>query len=342
MEKQISGKTDYAINALKTSFLFSIVAASYAVARSSLLVSKPQIGAAVAFDLTLSLPFFYLVFIRRTKISRLTVAPVFVFGVILASLILPVQNQHFLNQIKFFALPAVELSILSYAGYLFYKMRRTYKTIGANGADFIERLRESLTAELSIAGAAVTFEIAGFYYAFVRWRSDGRNGFTCYKENGVLAVLAVLAFIVSVETFVVHFLLVKLNFTLAWVVTGLSVYFLFQIFAHGKAVWLRLIEVTKDKIYLRCGLIGDAAIDVKMIEGVEFAEQNAKQGKGIVKLSPIGKLNAPNLKLTLREAAILHGIYGKQTKFKTIYLTVDNHAKLKQQIENAVARTIEI
>lgn len=324
-------------NILKAGILLSIVAACIAVSRSSLIISHPQFISAVTIDLTLTLPLAYLFFIRKTRVSKLTVVPLFVFGVIAASLILPAENRRLLDLIKFFALPAVEFAGLTYVGFVVYKSRKTFQTLGASRTDFLENLRETLVKEFPVSAAAnaAAYELAGFYYALIRWKTRrGANLFTYHKRSGVFAVLPVLIFLTAIETVVLHVILAEWSAPFAWILTALSAYFLFQLVAHGKAIFLRPTEIADGKILVRCGLVGDAAIDIANVESVELTTGNFEPENGVVKLSPLGKLTAHNLKINLRGEAVLNGIYGIRKTFKTIFITVDEAEKFKKTIED--------
>lgn len=337
-------RLDYAVNFLKAGFLLSIVAVCYIISRGSLMTLRPQIAAAVTLDLTVSLPFFYFVFIRKTKISRLTVAPLFVFGIVFASLILPADNRTLLEYLRFFALPVVELGILGYVGFIVYKSRKRFRAINSSRADEMEKLRETLIEEFPIRALAnaVVFEISGFYYAVIRWRRRrGANDFTYHRENGFLAMLSVFVFLVAVETTVVHFLVGKLSVAAAWVLTIGGAYFLFQLVAHGKAVCLRPIELTSETLFVRCGLLGDAAIDLANVAAVELTGENLKAEKGVLNLTALGKLTPPNLQISVRDKSVLNGIYGRQKEFRAIRLAVDEAGEFKRQIEIFIAENIE-
>lgn len=322
---------------LKAGILLSIVVVSILIARSSFIILHPEMASAITFDLTITLPIGYWFFIRKTKISKLSVFGVFTFGIIVASFILPENNRRLLGYLKFFALPVFELGVLSYAGFLVYKSRQTYKLFGQDSGDFLENLRQTLVKELSSEWMAktLTFEIAAFYYAVFSWKAKrGENFFTYHRKNGAAALMSVLGFTFVVETIILHILIANWNTKTAWILTVFSSYFLFQIYAHGKAVFLRPIEIIDDKIFIRCGLLGDAQIDLKNVESIEFAAPSRKVKKDEVKLSPLGKFTVCNTKLTLREKAILNGIYGKRKIFKTIFLSIDESAKFKAEIEN--------
>ena len=331
---------NYAINGLKISLLFSIAALSFFVARSSLMTHS-EMASAITFDLTLTLPILYSIFIRKTRINKLTVIPVFIFGIIFASFILPAGNTRLLDLIKFFALPAVELGVFGYAGFIVYKSRKTFLRLHAKHNDFMENLRETLAAEFPspALGKAAAFEIAVFYYAFFRWRGEKsrENLFTYHRETGVLALLSIFIFLILAETVVLHLIVANWNAVAAWILTALSAYFVFQIFAHIKATLLRPIKLGENEILLRCGIIGDAQIAYEKIVEIKTIKQPFEKEADAVKITAAGKLTVPNVKIVLRAAEIFNGFYGFEKKFKTIFLAVDQAENFKMAIENKLA-----
>lgn len=252
-----------------------------------------------------------------------------------AWLILPADNQILFQWIKLFALPVLEVGTLGYVGFIFYKSRKTYQSLNQKSGDVVEILRETLAKEFPIALAAnaLTFEITVFYYAVIGWKAKrGENSFTYHKKSGIVALLSVVIFIVAVETLVVHILIALWSGIFAWILTIISVYFLFQVFAHLKAVFQRPIEVTGDKIFLRYGIFGDAVIDLENIEKVENTSAPFENENGTSKLAFLGELEQHNLKIVLKDEVILNGFYGIKTKVKTLYLFVDEIENFRRAI----------
>ena len=329
-----------AANFLKAAVLLSIIAVCFAVSRSSLIVSHPQINLGITLDLTLTLPFAYLFFIRKTKISKLTAIPVFIFGLFFASFILPQENS-LLHILRLFVFPALEIGVLGFAGYTIFRARKTYKSFDEKNSDTMENLRQTLAVEFPspALGRAAAFEIAVLYYAFFKWRGEKpeENLFTYHRETGVLALLSIFIFLVLAETVALHLIIANWNAVAAWILTALSVYFALQIFAHGKAVLLRPIKLGENDIMVRCGIIGDAQIAYEKIKEIETIKPPFEDETDAIKLTAARKLTAPNVKITLREAEILNGFYGVEKKFKTILLAVDQAEKFKAAIENKLA-----
>lgn len=324
----------YFTNAAKTGILIAIVGLSFFLAKSSL-VAHPQMSLAITFDLAISMPLLYLLLFRKSAASKLTAIPLFVFGLIFASTILPESN-FLLNTLTITVLPALELVGFGYAFFIIYKARKTYKSLGENDFDTMENLRETLCREFPVRsiGGALAFEISCFYYAFFGWRKKrGADFFTYHKNNGVFALLAVIIFLLTVETLILHFLIADWSPATAWILTIFSVYFIFQLFAHGKAVYLRPIKFANEKIFVRCGLFGDTQIDLKNIKKVELASQPFEANKEEVNFTPLGKFTQSNVKIVLRENAVLYGFYGSKKNFNTIFLAIDEAERFKMTVD---------
>ncbi len=79
---------------------------------------------------------------------------------------------------------------------------------------------------------------------------------------------------------------------------------------------------------------GDAVIDVRNIEKIVIIDKTDKREKDSVVLSALGKMTAPNLKISVRNKEILNGFYGVKKEFKSIFFTVDETERFKQTVEN--------
>lgn len=321
---------------LKVAFLVAILMSSFLIAQTSVLINEPLIASAITFDLIITLPFAYWFFIRKTKISKLTIFILITIGFVITSLILPENNRQLLEFLKYFALPVFEIGVVSYVIFLIYKSQKTFKTLRENKPDFLERFRQMMTAEFSdgLIAKALTFELSGIYYAFFSWKKrNSKYSFTSYKENGFVAIVAVLGFILAIEIFVLHFLMSKWNELIAWILTASSIYLLFQIFAHFKAVLLRSTEVRDDKLFIRCGLFGDAEIEIDNIETIEITLSPEKLERNEEKLVPLGEFTESNVKISVVNETVVNSFYGRKKNFQTLYFYLDEAEKLKSEIE---------
>lgn len=297
------------------------------------------LSTAITFDLALSTPLIYFLLIRKKAIPKTTVIPVFIAGLVVASLILPAKEQQLLGVIKTFVVPVVELGVI---GLLFIKIRQTvqeFRHHNTKDIDFLTVVRLSVGKVFGegILGQVLASEIAVFYYAFFSWKSSAvKNGsaFSYHRKSSKLAMIWVFVFVIVAETFILHLLLALWKPWIAWVISAASIYTLFLLIAHLKACIQRPIIVLADRIQIRNGLLGDTEIPFDTIEVV------TDQLKTIEKADQKQKLDifdTPNLALTLKNTNTIAGPYGKTTRYKTLLLTIDDHSEFLTFVNQELA-----
>ena len=287
-----------------------------------------QLSIPVALDLILTIPLVHLVLIRKTKISKLTVFSLIVFGTLIASLILPKEEQGFLEIIQNFGIPILEIGVISYIIFKVVRIIRVFKKNGDKSLDFYSAVQIATqeTFPSKIATLLAT-EIAVVYYSFFCWKKLTylENEFSYHKKGGAAIVLATFIFIILIETFAVHILLEMWNPLVAWILLGISVYTCFQIYEQIRAAKYRPIIVNKldDEILLRDGIFANAVIKISEIEKVEQTAKSIPEKSNIIKLGLAGPLASHNLIISLKSENELIGIYGMKKKFRGIAIFVD-------------------
>lgn len=142
------------------------------IARSSIFTTNPSsLSTGITVDLLLIVPFVYFLLIRKTSIPKTTVVPFLIVGIIICSLILPAENQYYLNLFKIRVLPIVELSILSFVIYNVRKGIKHYKLNKGTSFDFFTTLKSTCYKILpkGVVIPVVT-EITVFYHGFIYWK----------------------------------------------------------------------------------------------------------------------------------------------------------------------------
>ncbi len=297
--------------------------------------SKLSIG--ITLDLLLTIPLFYFLLIRKTSIPKITVVPCLILGLVICSLILPAENQFYLNLFKKWALPFVEFSVFSYVCYSVLKAIKSYKAKKHLSFDFFTTLKKTCYEILpKIAVIPVATEIAVIYYGFIYWKKIKlkENEFSYHKNSGTLSLLIAIIFIIGIETVVLHILIAKWSTVAAWVLSCLSIYSGIQLFGFLKSMTKRPILLEKDQLLLRYGIMNEATINLKTIESVEQFTKDIELDKTTRKLSFLGNLEGHNILIRLKEEQTLVGLYGTKKKFKVLVLHVDDRIKFINQIEN--------
>jgi hypothetical protein len=321
---------------------FLIIGIMFAITKSPVFNTNPSsLSAGITFDLLFTVPIVYFFLIRKTSIPNITVMPFLVIGIIICSIILPSENQYYLNIFKTWILPIVELSILAFVIFSLRKAIIGYKLNKTESFDFFTTLK--ITCYEILPKSAVTpivTEIAVFYYGFIYWkkRKLKHNEFSYHKESGSVTLLVAIIFIVAIETVTLHILLAKWNITVAWVLTFLSIYSGIQLFGFLKSMLKRPILIENSKLLLRYGIMTETLIDLANIESIEISSKDIELNQETRKLSLLGELESHNVVIRLKEENTLIGLYGIKRKYTNLVLFVDNKSEFKNQIENAMVQ----
>ena len=290
--------------------------------------SHPEIlSTGITFDLLLTVPLVYFLLIRKTKIPKTTVVLFFVIGLIVCSFIIPQEHQHYLNLAKTWVLPLVEISVVSFIVYKVRKAILQFKAQRDTSQDVFSALKITCQ-ELLPKPLVIPFvtEISVFYYGFVNWKKKqlSRNEFSYHKNSGSQTLLFAFIFIIIIETIVLHLLLMNWNNTVAWVLTGLSIYTGIQLFGFAKSLSQRPIVITEHNLYLRYGIMNESIIDLKAIEAVELSSKSLKPDSESRHLSLLGNVEGHNVVLHVNQKQNLIGLYGFKKPFKSIAFHLDN------------------
>jgi len=318
-----------------------IIISVVVLSQSSIFFSNPgSLSTGITVDLLLTLPLVYFLVIRKRNIPKTTIVPVFILGLIIASSILPSNQQHFLDGVKYWFLPILEISVFTF---VFIKVRKAVKTFTVNKSssfDFYTVLKQT-TAEIAPPkiAKAIAMEIAVFYYCFFKWKAAPvpPNGFTYHKDTGTRAVALTLIFLILIETFSFHLLLVENYPVVAWVLTGLSIYSGFQILGFMKSLNQRPTYIKNGMLHLRYGILAEADLDISTIDSIELNSRPIEKEDGITFLSLAGELEGQNLIVHFKKEQSLNGLYGLKKRFTKLALHIDDkdrfYQTLKDQIE---------
>ncbi|WP_250434349.1 hypothetical protein [Hanstruepera flava] len=297
------------------------------ITKSSVFEEYPKsLSTAITFDLLLTVPFIYYLLIRKTRVPKITVVPLLVIGMIVCALIIPPQNQYYLELFKTWVFPVIEIAIVWYIIYNVSKALKQYRLVKKESADFFTTLKDTC-ADLLPKIAIIPFvtEIAVFYYGFIYWKKRrlNDNEFSYHKESGTVSLLIAIMLIITIETVVLHILLAKWSIVAAWILTCLSTYSIIQLFGFLKSMYKRPILIEKGKLFLRYGIMNETIIDLKNIKSIAVSSTDIELNKETRKLSFLGELESHNVIIKLHQESILFGLYGIKRQYKNLALHVD-------------------
>lgn len=309
----------------------------------SFLHGNNTLNFAVTADLLLTVPLVYFLLIRKSKIPKTTVIPVMLIGLLIGSYFLPKESQTYLSLFKNWALPVIELSIMTFVIIKVRKAFKTYKKLKNISPDFYTTLKNVCTDILpKKLILPFTTEVAVFYYGFFNWkkRKTSINEFTYHKKSGTPSLLVGFIMVIAIETVALHFLLAKWNLTIAWVLTGLSIYTAVQVLGFTKALTQRPIAIEENKLLLRYGIMNESKISISDIESVVLSKKELKKNKLSKTLSPLGELESHNIIIKLKKENTLFGLYGIKKKFMTIGLHIDEPNEFKEKLEKILRQYV--
>ena len=317
-----------------------IVFSMWILTKSTWFSSYPkELSLGITLDLILIMPFLYFLIIRKKEIPKLTIVSVFVFGMLTASFILPENYQSLLSIIKSYFLPLLELGVFSFLVYKGIQVFKKFKNNKNVNLDFYDAIKIATkdVFPTKIAGLLAT-EIAVIYYSIFSWKKKklNINEFSNYKENGIKTVLYALILIVFVETFAVHHFIEQSSLVTAWILTFLSIYTAFQIFALIKSLSKRpvYLDEVHQKVVLRFGFFGYAEISFSEINNIEIHNKDLPEDKSIIPFSPFGTLGGHNIILHLKKQVQIEGFYGIKKGTDKLAVFIDDKINFVELINN--------
>lgn len=172
------------------------------------------------------------------------------------------------------------------------------------------------------------------YFAFWGWRLPSDLAVTAlplttHRQSGQVAMTIGLIMVMLIEGLGVHLLLARWNPTVAYWVTGLSLYSLLFFIADLWATLKRPSYLSHHTLHLRLGIRWQATIPVSAIaQAVSIQDKPSRQA---------GHLNGaflttPNLLLTFHQPIRIRGPYGIQKEVHSLALFLDNRTAFVQKI----------
>lgn len=304
--------------------------------KSSFINVNDTLAFAITTDLLLTVPFIYFLLIRKNEIPNTTAIPVMIIGLLVGSYFLPEESQKYLSLFKAWALPVIEISLLTF---LVIKVRsaiRKYKELRDTTPDVFNAIKstchEILPKKLTLPFAT---EVAVFYYGFINWktRETNENEFTYHRKSGTPALFYAFILIIAVETIAIHFLLTRWSPIAAWVLTGLSIYTAIQIFGFAKSLIQRPISINQNSLTLKYGILNEVEIPFSDIVKIELSIKSLEKNKLTKTLSPVAELESHNVIIHFKKKNELVGIYGIKKEFNLLALHIDKPKEFNDRMQ---------
>lgn len=296
---------------------------------------------AATLDLIFSIPLVYFLLIHNKKIPNISVTIIFALGLIIASVIIPKNNQDLLTQIKLWIVPAVGIGIFSLIAFKVKNTVKAHKRDRIGKPDFYTTCKEAAASVLpSPISNLATAEISTTYYSFLSWRKRelNDNEFSYHKKSGTIALLAVLIFMILIESFVMNILLGLLSSSVAWLLSALSFYIAIHTFGILRSMSKRPITIENGALLLRYGIYNESTILLDDIESVETTHRKIGEKETVIKMTPLKNFEKHNVIINVKNENTLSGFYGTKKHFKTIAFYVDEVESFDKKLTSSMSQ----
>jgi hypothetical protein len=296
----------------------------------------PALPPAVVFDLLVVLPgLFYLCLVRRYALPVSTVFAAFGGGLALSHWLLPATSLPLLAWAGRLA-GVGEVAVFGYSLVRLRRVLRGYLAAKAHSDDFIDNLCAASRPVLGRLTEALVTEVAVLRYALLgaMLRPETKPAdyvFFTYQKSGFVALLATAIGLSVVELAAVHLVAAQWWPRAAWVLTGLSVYSVLWLLAHGQAVRRRPVLLTATALVVRVGLGWRVTIPREQLVKMLYIADAPAPAPDLLNAARL-LLTPPNLLLTFAEPQQVRGLYGLQRTVRRLAIYVDEPAALMQQL----------
>ncbi len=292
---------------------------------------------ALIIDFTLTVPLVYFLLIRKRKISKLSIVPLFILGIVLSSLFIPEAEKDVLTFILNWIFPFVEIFVLGKIGFTVYRIVKNFRQSSNVQADFYEAFVEASSkifpSKLKYIAAT---EASLIYYCFFAWRKTelGKNEFSYHLKTPIVSLLFGFLLVIVAEGIGVHLWLKGYSSSLAWVFSLLSAYGFLQVFGILKSIPRRPIIVNENNLRLKFGLIGSANIPFGDIESIRLNKKDLPEKNiGLKKLFLVDH----NIIIQFKKKVKIQGLYGIEKKYSQVAFFVDRTENFIEKIESKIS-----
>ncbi len=297
-----------------------------------------ELSIATTLDFVFTVPIIYFFLIRKSNINKKTVVPFFILGIVLASFVIPKEQQGLLTTIKNWILPLVEFAVFLLIVFNIRKAIKLYNKKKEQVLDIVIVVRETCKDIFPTKIASfLSLEILSFYYGFIHWKKLKlrENEFTYHKNTGSQVLFVAVLFLIIIETVALHLLLTNWSSMAAWILTSISIYSAFQVFGFLKSLSKRPLVIGSKFLNLRYGIMTEVDIKIEDIKSVEMTTTSFdKEEPMSVYLALLGDSEGHNIVLTLEKPYTLLGVYGTRKEFQKIALCIDDKQTFYKQLTN--------
>ncbi|SDL55309.1 hypothetical protein SAMN05421823_106301 [Catalinimonas alkaloidigena] len=323
----------------------AVLGYSYWLASSAPFLAHPDLMSfAMTVDLCVGIPaLFYVLVIRKSRLTPLSLVGVTVLTIVLAHGILPPAHRTYLTWMKQ-GMGLVEVAVIGWGMLHLRKIILRYRQLQRHQSDFLTHARRAICETTSLPQKVVYLlvgEMAVLYYTLLGWRlsaeaKPGQQLLTAYRENGYAGLWGVFVFLGLLETGLIHLLVAHWYPTAAWVLTLISLYSLLFLIGDFVALVKRPTLLTAEALQLRVGLRWQAVIARDEILDLTLVQDVPPQAPDHLSTELFG---TPNVQLRLRTPRPVEGPYGLRKTVSLIAFWADDPQNVMQWWQSASPRS---
>jgi len=233
----------------------------------------------------------------------------------------------------------VEIVLILYALYHIEKIITIYredKQVYYYTSDKIEGVLTQVYGEYKILSFLVS-EMMIFYYALFGWfvkknSFDNVSEFTYIKETMYGVFLWVIFISTMIEVPIVHYFLSLWSVTVAWIVTGVTLYGMIWLLGDYKAIKHMPIRINETHLFIRIGVRSKVDIALSNIDTISsnVKEEEKESYKHLVLMTTVDA----NIYITLKEKIHIKGIFGSKKGVDKVALYMDEPRLFSDAILN--------
>lgn len=293
------------------------------------LIKRDAVATALLVDMVLTFPVaYYFLLVRPLKLRKWSMVFVFTCCCAVAYLVLPVHQKYYVLQLRSLS-GMLELGAILYAISKIRKIAAAFQKSEAAFPNFAYNLYQSMAAVLGNGTAIklLTTELIVLRFGLFCWKKPGRNpkaisSYTVYKESSYTTLFGVLLFVLLIEIFAFHLLLLQYSKSAAIMVSLISIYGMIFIISDLSATIKSPVLVLKDQLLLRVGYRWRVMVNRNNIVSIEKINDNYQPDKNCFK-GGITK-NSVNVLLVFKHPVNVERIYKNPVSVDKIIMSIDN------------------
>ncbi|HEY5949805.1 MAG TPA: hypothetical protein VIV40_30125 [Kofleriaceae bacterium] len=289
----------------------------------------PQLGIAVAFDLTITAAaWFWLLAVRPGHAKPAALFRVLVLGFAMARLLVGIRALGIAGIM-------VELAVTAFLVVRARRIVRRVRALRREGHGLHAALEAAFAAAMPsrVLASVIASEVATVSFALTGWFRSPPVGFAMHRRSGYLLVLSVICVLAVIEGVGMHVILVRVAPTVAIVLSALSAYSLLWLCGVAHATRLSPLRFTDVALVIERGITRRAFV---RFADITHAVPTAATSADAVDLSYV----EPNVELELRAPVEVHGMFGRSRHATKLTLSVDDRDAFFAQLAERVDRRI--